>query len=94
MSQSELPNMWGMNWKPRSHLDFTSEVSIDDLKDEVVRFIAERHDGHLRLVDWLFDEVKEEYDSKTLDGPAFHPRCATLPTKNRACSDCDHRSTI
>ena len=72
MSQSELPNMWGMNWKPRSHLDFISEVAIDDLKDELIRFIAERHDGHLRLVGWLFDEVKEEYSSKSLDGPAFH----------------------
>ena len=72
MTQSELPNIWGADWKPRSHLDFTSDVAIGDVKDELIRFIAERHDGHLRLIGWLFDEVSEEYAEKTLDGPNFH----------------------
>ena len=59
MTQSELPNIWGADWKPRSHLDFASDVAIGDVKDELIRFIAERHDGHLRLIGWLFDEVSE-----------------------------------
>ncbi len=50
MTQSELPKIWGEDWKPRTHLDFTAEVKIDDLKTELIRFITERHDGHLRLI--------------------------------------------
>ena len=61
MTQSELPKIWGVDWKPRTHLDFSMDVSMDDLKDELIRFIAERHDGHLRLIGWLFGEVSEEY---------------------------------
>ena len=72
MTQSELPNIWGEDWKPRTHLDFTSEVKMDDLKAELIRFITERHDGHLRLIGWLFDEVKGDEEAESLDGPAFH----------------------
>ena len=72
MTQSELPKIWGEDWKPRTHLDFASEVMMDDLKTELIRFITERHDGHLRLFGWLFDEVREEDASESLDGPAFH----------------------
>ncbi|MCS5534453.1 MAG: thiamine pyrophosphate-dependent enzyme, partial [Candidatus Poseidoniales archaeon] len=72
MTQSELPRIWGEDWKPRTHLDFASEVMMDDLKTELIRFITERHDGHLRLVGWLFDEVKEAEGAESLDGPAFH----------------------
>ena len=39
MTQSELPNIWGVDWKPRSHLDFNSDVVMDELKDELIRFI-------------------------------------------------------
>ena len=81
MTQSELPNIWGADWKPRSHLDFSSDVAIGDLKDELIRFISERHDGHLRLVSWLFDEASEEYTEKTLDGPNFHLFCEAFVQK-------------
>ncbi len=72
MTQSELPKIWGEDWKPLSHLDFSTNVLVSELKDELIRFITERHDGHLRLIIWLFDEISEEYSEKTLDGPQFH----------------------
>ena len=81
MTQSELPNIWGEDWKPRTHLDFTSEVKMDDLKTELIRFITERHDGHLRLVGWLFDEVRADEEVESLDGPAFHLFSAALVKK-------------
>ena len=72
MTQSELPIIWGEDWKPRTHLDFSDEVTLDEVRAELIRFTSERHDGHLRLMGWLFDEVREEYDTENLDGPAFH----------------------
>ena len=81
MTQSQLPHIWGVDWKPRAHLDFESSVEIGELKEELVRFIAERHDGHLRLMSWIFDEVSSEYDDKELDGAAFHLFSETLVQK-------------
>ena len=81
MTQSQLPHIWGADWKPRVHLDFESEVEISDVKGELIRFIAERHDGHLRLVSWIFDEVSNEYENTSLDGPAFHLFSESLAQK-------------
>ena len=72
MIQSNLPRIWGEDWKPRTHLDFESDLDKSEVKDELVRFTAERHDGHLRLVSWLFDEVIADYANDPLDGAAFH----------------------
>ena len=81
MTQSQLPHLWGADWKPKTHLDFVNDIEMSDLKDEVIRFIAERHDGHLRLVSWIFDEVAEDYADKPLDGPGFHLFSETLVQK-------------
>ena len=81
MTQSQLPHIWGGDWKPRAHLDFDSDVEIGELKGELIRFIAERHDGHLRLMNWIFDEVSSEYEIKVLDGAAFHLFSETLVQK-------------
>ena len=81
MTQSQLPHIWGGDWKPRAHLDFDSDVEIGELKGELIRFIAERHDGHLRLMNWIFDEVSTEYETKMLDGAAFHLFSETLVQK-------------
>jgi 2-oxoisovalerate dehydrogenase E1 component len=72
LTQSELPKIWGVDWKPLSHLDFSNDVIVSELRDELIRFIAERHDGHLRLIGWLFDEVSQEYSEETFDGAQFH----------------------
>jgi pyruvate/2-oxoglutarate/acetoin dehydrogenase E1 component/TPP-dependent pyruvate/acetoin dehydrogenase alpha subunit len=72
MNHSALPNLWGDGWKPRSHLDLFAPVQRDDVKAELLRFIAERHDGHLRLIGWLFDEVANEFETNEWDGPNLH----------------------
>ena len=72
LSQGDLPNLWGEAWKPRAHLDLVNLVSKDDVKNELIRFFAERHDGHLRLVGWLFDEVANEFEQDEWDGPTLH----------------------
>ncbi|MEE3083306.1 MAG: transketolase C-terminal domain-containing protein [Candidatus Thermoplasmatota archaeon] len=72
LSQGDLPNLWGEGWKPRAHLDLVNPVAKDDVKNELTRFFAERHDGHLRLVGWLFDEVANEFEQDEWDGPTLH----------------------
>ncbi|MEC7704670.1 MAG: thiamine pyrophosphate-dependent enzyme [Candidatus Thermoplasmatota archaeon] len=72
MTQSNLPTIWGEDWKPRTHLDFESDLEKSDVKNELIRFTAERHDGHIRLVSWMFDEVMSDYEGDLLDGAAFH----------------------
>ncbi|MDP6907113.1 MAG: transketolase C-terminal domain-containing protein [Candidatus Thalassarchaeaceae archaeon] len=72
MGQTDLPNLWGENWKPRVHLDFSKPIQRDMVKSELIRFIAERHDGHLRLIGWLFDEITTESEGSEWDGPSFH----------------------
>ena len=72
MAQTDLPMLWGADWKPRSHLDLVTDVERDAVKSELLRFIAERHDGHLRLIGWLFDEVAEDFDTTIWDGPELH----------------------
>ena len=72
MSQGDLPNLWGETWKPRAHLDLVNPVAKDDVKTELTRFFAERHDGHLRLVSWLFDEVANEFEQDEWDELLWH----------------------
>lgn len=71
MSQDELPSIWGADWRPRAHLDFVEDIQPADARTELLRFIAERHDGHLRLIGWLWDEEAAEFESGW-DGPTFH----------------------
>ena len=69
--QAELPMLWGAEWKPRAHLDLASEIHPAAVRAELLRFVAERHDGHLRLLGWMFDEVEEGFGA-TWEGPEFH----------------------
>jgi hypothetical protein len=57
MSQGELPTIRGKNWNPKKPLDFSNSLPVDAAKSEVLRFTAERHDGHLQLVAAVWDYV-------------------------------------
>ena len=57
MSQGELPTIRGKNWNPKKALEFTNSLPVDAAKSEVLRFTAERHDGHLQLVSAVWDYV-------------------------------------
>ena len=55
MSQGELPTIRGKNWHPSEPLDFSTLLPADAAKAEILRFTAERHDGHLQLVGAVWD---------------------------------------
>ena len=67
--QSLLPKIWGSSWKPESPLEFTQRVSSGHVRDELLGFIAERHDGHLGVVSDCWNNLKMP---KYLDGRSFH----------------------
>ena len=68
--QGELPPIRGGEWRPRRHLDFHQSIDSENVRKELLRFGAERHDGHLRLIDHLWSEIYPK--STKLDGATFH----------------------
>ena len=67
--QSLLPKIWGSEWKPELPLKFPYRVPADDVRNELLGFIAERHDGHLDVVSGCWDNLKMP---NHLDGDGFH----------------------
>ena len=57
MVQGELPTIRGKDWSPKSPIDFSNPLPADAAKTEVLRYTAERHDGHLQLVGAVWDYV-------------------------------------
>ena len=68
--QGELTPIRGGEWRPRKHLDFYQSIDSENVRRELLRFVAERHDGHLRLVDHIWSEIYPQ--STKLDGATFH----------------------
>lgn len=67
--QSLLPKIWGSEWKPELPLKFPHRVPTDEVRNELLGFIAERHDGHLDVVSGCWDNLKMP---NHLDGDGFH----------------------
>ena len=57
MVQGELPTIRGKDWSPKSPIEFSNPLPADAAKAEVLRYTAERHDGHLQLVGAVWDYV-------------------------------------
>ncbi|PXF24832.1 MAG: hypothetical protein CXX70_10130 [Methanobacteriota archaeon] len=57
VSQSELPTIWGAGWEPSSALEFPTPLNSSWARDELLRFVAERHDGHLDTAASCWDEM-------------------------------------
>ncbi|MEL0101086.1 MAG: thiamine pyrophosphate-dependent enzyme [Euryarchaeota archaeon] len=70
MSQGELPTIRGKNWHPSEPLDFSTLLPADAAKAEILRFTAERHDGHLQLVGAVWDYVVNS--EKSFNGKEWH----------------------
>ena len=70
MTQGQLPTIRGKEWAPSSMLEFVNPLPADAAKNELLRFTAERHDGHLQLVAAVWDFVHR--DEKSYDGESWH----------------------
>ena len=56
-SQSELPTIWGAGWEPSSALEFPTPLNSSWARGELLKFVAERHDGHLDTAASCWDEM-------------------------------------
>ena len=70
MTQGQMPPIRGKNWRPDSPIDFVNSLPADAAKSELLRFAAERHDGHLQLIAAVWDFVHR--DEQSFDGEQWH----------------------
>ena len=70
MSQGQMPTIRGTEWSGGSPLEFQNLLPADAAKDELMRFISERHDGHLPLISAFWDHVIR--DETSFDGESWH----------------------
>jgi len=68
-SQSDLSVIWGAGWRPAHVLEFSKPLQSEAARAELLRFFAERHDGHLIAVATCWDGM-DAPDS--FEGESFH----------------------
>ena len=71
MSQGDLPVIFGADWAPAEPLGFSQPLHADAARREILRFVAQRHDGHLFLVANVWD-VLIENETKQFEGQSWH----------------------
>ena len=67
--QSDLPPIWGADWRPGVALEFSKPLSREVIRSEILRFVTERWEGHLNLVASV---LESNLPTKTMDGDDFH----------------------
>ena len=67
--QSDLPLMWGVDWRPLDALEFSKSLSREVIRNEILRFVAERWEGHLNLVASV---LENDLPVKSMNGSDFH----------------------
>ena len=71
MSQGTLPTIYGADWAPKSARVFTQPLLIDAARAEVMRFFAERHEGHVFLAANVWDHLHVD-GQQSFDGESWH----------------------
>jgi hypothetical protein len=67
--QIDLPPIWGAGWQPSKPLNFSQKLISSEAKKELLRFIAERHDGYLEIISKIWEELMPPH---SFDGESFH----------------------
>ncbi len=74
MAQSELPAIFGSNWVPESHLDFTQPLLADAARRELLLFVTQQHDARIPIVAEIWDHVIGN-ETKQFEGPSWEKFC-------------------
>ena len=68
--QDGLPPIWGANWEPDFHLEFSSPLTVAEARSMMMAEVAQQQDGHLRVFAFIWDEMTTDVES--WDGNEFH----------------------
>ena len=74
-TQADLPVIWGAGWQPEVPLSFTRSLDHRMVREQLLTFVAERHDGHLDVVAACWDAAGAP---TTFDGVEFHKFSSNL----------------
>lgn len=70
MTQGDLPRIFGEQWRPQQPLNFVQPLPQDAARNEVLSFVAQRHDAHLFLVANVWDHMVDS-EPETFEGPSW-----------------------
>lgn len=70
MTQGDLPEIFGQEWRPQQPLNFVQPLPKAAAKSEVLSFVAQRHDAHLFLVANVWDHMVGS-EPETFEGPSW-----------------------
>jgi len=68
--QDGLPPIWGSEWEPNFHLEFSSPLLVADALSIMMAEVAQQQDGHLRVFAFIWDDMANDIES--WDGEEFH----------------------
>ena len=70
MAQGDLPRIHGSGWKPSGPLNFTTPLLADAARAELLRFMAERHQGLIPVAVEAWDASVD--GAEVFDGASWH----------------------
>ncbi len=71
-AQQDLPPLWGADWLPTSPLIFSQKINSKEVRNELIRFVIERHDGYVEVITECWDLLNA---SKSFTGENYHEFC-------------------
>ena len=71
MSQGDLPEIFGHEWRADQPLVFVQPLPKDAARSEVLSFVAQRHDAHLFLVANVWDHMMDA-EPDTFEGASWN----------------------
>jgi len=71
MSQGDLPEIFGQEWRASQPLEFVQPLPKDAARSEVLSFVAQQHDAHLFLVANVWDHLVDN-EPETFEGPSWN----------------------
>ena len=74
MSQGDLPEIFGHDWRPDGSLEFVQPLPKSAARSEVLSFVAQRHDAHLFLIANMWDHMAEQ-EPETFEGASWEAFC-------------------
>ncbi|RAH15944.1 MAG: hypothetical protein CMB56_001795 [Methanobacteriota archaeon] len=69
---SGLPNLWGEGWIPQKPLDLKIKINPEIAKTEFLRFLVERHEGHLQIALSSWEKIISKNKTESFNGNSWN----------------------